>query len=121
MINEDCIYPTWKVQLRQIQTFFHSQFYQSWNRHHKPAQMIFNDNLRSTAIQTTIKMAHRAFYRRTLKNNQSGRLKTVDDLWKLFVDELTKQIKPCIYTYIIDDNTWRFSETGAGFCYRFCK
>ncbi|CAF0970628.1 unnamed protein product [Rotaria sordida] len=121
MVNEDCIYPTWKVQLRQIQTFFHSQFYQSWNRHHKPAQMIFNDNLRSTAIQTTIKMAHRAFYRRTLKNNQSGRLKTVDDLWKLFVDELTKQIKPCIYTYIIDDNTWRFSETGAGFFIDFAS
>jgi len=43
-------------------------------------------------------------------------LTNADDLWKLVLSERTTQcIKPCIYTYVIDDNTWRFSETGHRF------
>ncbi|CAF2393674.1 unnamed protein product [Rotaria sp. Silwood2] len=31
------------------------------------------------------------------------------------MNKTEQRIKPCIYTYIIDDYTWRFSETGNKF------
>ncbi len=48
---------------------------------------------------------------RTLKPNENGRLTSADDLWKfIFLDRETQKMKPRAYNYIIDDNTWRFSE-----------
>ncbi|CAF4867032.1 unnamed protein product, partial [Rotaria sp. Silwood1] len=50
------------------------------------------------------------------KHHENGQITNADDLWKLvFADRTTQCIKPCIYTYVIDDNTWRFSETDVQF------
>ncbi|CAF2140278.1 unnamed protein product [Rotaria magnacalcarata] len=53
--------------------------------------------------------------------NQFGVLNTSHNFWKLLCDETTLQIKPCVYTYIIDDLAWRFSETGASFFLDFAS
>ncbi|CAF2697704.1 unnamed protein product [Rotaria sp. Silwood2] len=114
MLNPDCIYSTWKIQIRRISVFFKPQERQYWNRKYKVAQMIFGNCLLSLASQSTLKLAHKVLYGRTLKHNENGQLNNADDLWKfVFSDRTTKRIKPCIYTYVIDDNTWRFSETDA--------
>ncbi|CAF2529367.1 unnamed protein product [Rotaria sp. Silwood2] len=116
MINADSIYPTWKIQMRRISYFFPPHERQYWNTQYQSARTIFDNYPLSIVIQGGIKLLHRTLYRKTLKNNDNGRLKNGDDLWKfLFFDKATQQIRPCIYTYIIDDNTWRFSETGNQF------
>ncbi|CAF2528768.1 unnamed protein product [Rotaria sp. Silwood2] len=116
MLNQECIYSTWKINLRRISVFFHSYDRQQWNRQYRIAQTIFSGTPRAIAKQNAFKLAHKMLYGRTIKNNESGRLTNADDLWnKIFFDDKTQKIRTCIYTYIIDDSTWRFSETGIGY------
>jgi hypothetical protein len=116
MLNADCIYSTWKIQIRRISVFFKPHQRQHWNKKYKAAQAIFGHCPLSLISQSTIKLAHKALYGRTLKHNENGQLTSADDLWKLiFTDRTTHRIKPCIYTYVIDDYTWRFSETDGQF------
>jgi hypothetical protein len=104
MSNADCIYSTWKIQLRRISFFFPPDERQQSNRQYKAAQDVFGNYPISVAAQST------------LKYNENGRLTSADDLWKLiFLDRETQKIKPRVYSYIIDDNTWQFSETGHRF------
>ena len=116
MLNADCVYSTWKIQLKRISVFFPTYERQHWNRQYHAARNIFGGCPLALASQGTIKVAHKVLYGRTLKHNENGRLNTVDDLWKsIFTDRITKKIEPRLFTYIIDDNTWRFSETGHRF------
>lgn len=116
MLNADCVYPTWKIQIRRISVFFKLNDRQHWNRKYRAAQAIFSHCPLSLISQSTIKLAHKALYGRTLKHSENGQLNNAEDLWKLiFLDRTTQRIKPCVYTYIIDDNTWRFSETDVQF------
>jgi len=102
--------------MRRISFFFNPHERQYWNKDYKAAQNIFGNCPISIASQNTIKLAHKALYGQTLKHNENGQLNSADDLWKLiFSDRTTQCIKPCVYTYIIDDNKWRFSETNAQF------
>ncbi|CAF3161443.1 unnamed protein product [Rotaria sp. Silwood2] len=112
MLNTNCVYSTWKIHLRRISLFFKPHERQHWNTKYKAAQTIFGNYPASLASLTTIKLAHKALYGQTLKHHEKGQLTNADDLWKfVFSNRTTQRIKPCIYTYIIDDNTWRFSET----------
>ncbi|CAF1240772.1 unnamed protein product [Rotaria sordida] len=116
MLNNECIYSTWKINLRRISVFFRSYERQQWNRQYRIAQTIFGGTPTSIIKQNAFKLAHKLLYRQTIKNNETGRLKNADDLWKLILyDNKTQKIRTCIYTYIIDDNSWRFSETGIGY------
>lgn len=116
MLNADCVYSTWKIQMRRISHFFPPYHRQHWNTQYKAAQKIFGDCPLSLASRSSIKIAHKILYGRTLKHNQNGRLSNSDDLWRLvFVDRITQRVRPCVYTYVIDDTTWRFSETGHRF------
>ena len=116
MLHANHAYSTWKIQMRRISAFFPLYERQYWNRQYKAAQNIFGHCPISLASQTTIKIGHKVLYGRTLKHNEYGRLNNADDVWKLvFTDARTGRIQPCVYTYIIDDHTWRFSETGHQF------
>ncbi|CAF0836537.1 unnamed protein product [Adineta ricciae] len=116
MLNADSVYSTWKIPMRRISVFFPPYQKQHWNKHYKAAQLIFGKCPASLLSKTTLKVTHKALYARTVKHSENGRLNSADDLWKyVFAHKTTKQIKPCIYTYIIDNYTWRFSETGRQF------
>ena len=116
MINADCVYSTWKIPMRRISVFFPPYDRQHWNREYKAARAIFGDCPISLVSRNSIKLAHKVLYGRTLKHTESGRLDSVGDLWKLvFLDKSTQRIRPSLYTYVIDDYTWRFSETGVQF------
>ena len=115
-LNTDCIYSTWKIQIRRISVFFDLNERQHWNKKYRAAQTIFGHCPLSLISQSTIKLAHKALHGRTLKHSENGQLTNAEDLWRLiFTDRTTQRIKPCVYTYIIDDNTWRFSETDVQF------
>jgi hypothetical protein len=116
MLNTDHDYSTWKIHIRQISTFFRPEDRQPWNRDYDVAQAIFGNTPRAMAKQHTFKLAHKMLYGSTIKHDHCGRLTDAKDLWKLiFFDEKTQRIRTCIYTYIIDDHTWRFGETGVAF------
>ena len=116
MLNADCLYSTWKIQIRRIDVFFQLHQRQHWNKQYKAAQAIFGNYPLCLISQSTIKLAHKALYGRTLKHSENGQLKDADELWKMiFTDRTTQLIKPCIYTYVIDDYMWRFSETDGQF------
>ncbi|UJR14276.1 hypothetical protein I4U23_001266 [Adineta vaga] len=116
MLNADCVYSTWKIPMRRISVYFPPYQRQHWNTHYRSAQVIFGKCPVSLLSKTTIKLTHKALYGRTVKHNENGHLNSADDLWKhVFVDKTTKRIKPSIYTYVIDNYTWRFSETGGQF------
>jgi hypothetical protein len=116
MLNTDCVYSTWKIQMRQISVFLPPFDRQQWNRQYRVAQAIFDGSPRAVAKQHTLKIAHKLLYGSTLKNDETGRLANADDLWRLILtDDKTKKIRICIYTYVIDDSSWRFSETGTGY------
>jgi hypothetical protein len=115
-VNTEFIYSTWKIRLRRISVYFPSYERQYWNKHYRVAQTIFGNSIRSMAKQNSFKLAHKILYGRTIKRSEFGRLKNADDLWKLILfDNKRERIRSCFYTYIIDDNTWRFSETGEGY------
>ena len=116
MLNSNLIYSTWKVFLRRIPDFFPSDELQHWNRNYPVAKMIFHDSVISTATQTALKIGHKVLYRRTVKHNQSGVLMNTNDLRNSIFplcEDQTKRL--CIYTYIIDDHTWRFSQANGDF------
>jgi len=116
MLNTQLVYSTWKIHLKRISAYLPPYERQHWNRHYRIAQTIFGSSVRSIVKQNSFKLAHRLLYDRSLKNNEFGRLNDANDLWKLiFFDEDTQRIRAKFYTYIIDDNTWRFSETGEGY------
>ena len=114
--NDDRVYFTWKIHIRRIFAYFPPHDLQPWNREYDVAQSIFGGTPRSLVKQNAFKLAHKMLYGRSMKNNTSGRLRSASDLWKaILFDEKTQRVRACIYTYIIDDHTWRFSETGVGF------
>lgn len=114
--NSDYTYSTWKINMKRISYFFPPNERIHWNTEYKSAQAIFSNRPVSFITQSGIKLAHKTLYGHTLKHNENGQLNSVDDLWKhVFVDKTIQRIKPCVYTYIIDENTWRFSETGSHF------
>lgn len=116
MLNQNVNYSTWKIPLRRISVYFRPYDFQPWNRQYPIAQSIFNGTPASAARQNSFKLLHKLLYGRTIKNSETDRLTNADDLWKkIFFGRPTIAARLCFYTYIIDENTWRFSETGAQF------
>ncbi|CAF0762283.1 unnamed protein product [Adineta steineri] len=116
MLNADCVYSTWKISMRRLSFFFPPAQRQHWNTNYKLARSIFGNCPLALVSKSTIKIGHKVLYGSTIKHNENGQLNNADDLWKyIFTDNITQRIKPCIYTYVIDDYTWRFSETGVRF------
>ncbi|KAG8878267.1 hypothetical protein FRB97_002666 [Tulasnella sp. 331] len=107
-------YATWKLYIMGIPEFFQDT-HQHWNEKYPAAQKIFGHGPVSSTIRLAIHSGHKMLYARTTAN-AFGVLNRAGDLLQLFKDETTKdRIKPAVYTYIINDDTWRFSETGAAF------
>ncbi|CAF1641394.1 unnamed protein product, partial [Didymodactylos carnosus] len=112
----DQYYSTFKIQLRRISSYLPIEKRQKWNIKYKAAQTIFQGPL-SSCVQSSIKIAHQMLYAKTT-TTEYGLLSNGDghEVWRLFMDRhANNRIKPCIYTYVIDDYIWRFSETGVEF------
>ncbi|GLB35678.1 putative protein kinase C conserved region 2 (CalB) [Lyophyllum shimeji] len=130
-LNEARLYATWKMYLRGIPVFFGDNF-QGWNRSYKSAQSIFQGPA-SIAVRSGIQAGHRMLYARKT-TNQFGVIEAAADLIELMCGGASRpgalhnpqfehRIKPAVYTYVIsaDDDSFRFSETGAAFFVDFAS
>lgn len=97
---------------------------QHWNRNYKAAQSIFQGPT-SILLRCGIQAGHRMLYARTTKNG-FGIISGPLDIHALLRGERKcgegdiegpHRVKPAVYTYIIsaEDDSFRFSETGAAF------
>ncbi|CAF3396948.1 unnamed protein product [Rotaria sp. Silwood1] len=118
-VNDERLYSTWEIYLKRIDYFFNLNQKQKWDPSNKAAKLIFEGPM-AFGVQTLMKRAYHILYAKHT-TNQFGVLNSSDDLWKLLSDETKLNIKPCVYTYIIDDTTWKFCETGASFSVDFAS
>lgn len=105
---------------------------QGWNHDYKAAQAIFQGPT-SIAVRSGIVAGHRMLYARTALND-FGVIANADDMFQLLHGASRRsssggsrvsahRIKPAVYTYVIakEDETLRFSETGAAFFVDFAS
>ncbi|KAG1731236.1 uncharacterized protein EDB91DRAFT_1155182 [Suillus paluster] len=130
-LRDTQLYSTWKIYIKGIPQLFGDTM-QRWNHDYKAAQAIFQGPT-SIAVRSALVAGHRMLYARTVLNS-FGVITSADDVFKLLHDGprqlsgdgshgLTNRIKPAVYTYVIskEDETFRFSETGAAFFVDFAS
>ncbi|KIK91666.1 hypothetical protein PAXRUDRAFT_830632 [Paxillus rubicundulus Ve08.2h10] len=130
-LRDDRLYSTWKIYIKGIPQIFGEQV-QPWNRKYAAAQTIFQGPT-SLAVRSGIQAGHRMLYARTVKNG-FGVIQSSKDVINLLhggthrssadgTVSYAHRIKPAVYTYIIstDDESLRFSETGAAFFVDFAS
>ncbi|KAH8891972.1 hypothetical protein GQ53DRAFT_794131 [Thozetella sp. PMI_491] len=124
-LNDERLYSTWKIYISG-----------GWNRDYPAAQRIFGPGADSFTLRSAIKSAHSILYARTTGNG-FGVIDTKADVLQLFAGTVRgqsappqeggqappKRIKPAVYTYVIatQDDSFRFSETGAAFLVDFAS
>lgn len=127
-LRDTRLYSTWKIYIKGVPQFF-GDTVQRWNHDYKGAQAIFKGPT-SIAVRSGIMAGHHMLYARTVSNG-FGVITDADDVFKLLRGGLRRdgnnafenRIKPAVYTYVIaeEDNTFRFSETGAAFFVDFAS
>ena len=131
-LDEARLYGTWKMYLRGVPLFF-GKDHQHWNRNYRAAQTIFQGPT-SLAVRSVIQAGHRILYART-GHDRFGIIESGGDIVKLFKggrssrpgiqnsQQFADRLKPAVYTYIIssEDDSLRFSETGAAFFVDFAS
>lgn len=119
------LYSTWKMFLKGVPLFLGDRV-QPWNKNYKAAQAIFQGPA-SVAVRSTIQAAHRMLYARTTTNGFGVINGPADVIAILHGGKdgtgTSHRVKPAVYTYIIavDDDSFRFSETGAAFFVDFAS
>lgn len=129
-INDARLYSTWKMYIKGIPKVFGDRV-QPWNRKYKAAQSIFQGPT-SIIVRSGIQAGHRMLYARTTHNG-FGIVDGPRDMHTLLqgvvrsgtgdILDRPHRVKPAVYTYIIslDDDSFRFSETGAAFFVDFAS
>lgn len=108
--------------------FFMGSELQEWNRNYKAAQTIFGGGPASSsaAVRAVIQTGHRLLYARSMKN-VFGTIERSEDVIKLLQgggnSPHANRVKPAVYTYVLspEDDSLRFSETGAAFFVDFAS
>ncbi|KAG6815534.1 hypothetical protein H0H87_000922 [Tephrocybe sp. NHM501043] len=128
-LDDARLYSTWKMYLRGVPIFFGDR-HQGWNRVYKAAQSIFQGPT-SIAVRSGIQAGHRMLYVRNARNvfgvidefGHVAQLLHSGENSRPGVREFEHRIKPAVYTYIIssEDDSFRFSETGAAFFVDFAS
>jgi hypothetical protein len=123
------LYSTWKVYIKGVPIYFEDHF-QPWNSKYKAAQSIFQGPT-SIAVRSGIQAGHRMLYARNTTNgfgvlNDSKGLLTLLQSSSSRSKETptgSQRVQPTVYTYVIaaEDNSLRFSETGAAFFIDFAS
>ncbi|KII89529.1 hypothetical protein PLICRDRAFT_160880 [Plicaturopsis crispa FD-325 SS-3] len=124
-INDARLYSTWKMYIKGIPLFFGDRT-QHWNVNYKAAQDIFQGPA-SIAVRSGIQAGHRLLYARTTAN-AFGTIESSQDILGILwggkgPDGYAHRVKPAVYTYVIavQDDSFRFSETGAAFFVDFAS
>lgn len=117
------------MYIKGVRLFF-GDTVQPWNRGYKAAQAIFQGPS-SVAVRASIQAGHRMLYARSTTNG-FGIIENKDGIYDILHGGqdvkggkalFMHRIKPAVYTYIIsaEDDSFRFSETGAAFFVDFAS
>jgi hypothetical protein len=114
------------MYIKGVRLFFGSEV-QPWNRNYKAARSIFQGP-GSVPLRATIRAGHRMLYARST-TNRFGVVEGKQETYKLLQTgkdarkNIMHRVKPAVYTYIIsvEDDSFRFSETGAAFFVDFAS
>ena len=129
-LNDARLYSTWKMYIMGVPLFF-GDVHQHWNRDYKAAQSIFQGPT-SLAVRSGVQAGHRMLYQRTASNG-FGVIEDAAGLMQVLhggaresdavESQFENRVKPAVYTYIIssEDDSFRFSETGAAFFVDFAS
>ncbi|KDR82162.1 hypothetical protein GALMADRAFT_58979 [Galerina marginata CBS 339.88] len=143
-LNDARLYSTWKVFLKGVRLFF-GDTYQHWNKDYPAAQKIFQGPT-SLAVRSGIQAGHRMLYART-PSNGFGIIEDKEGIMQILqagsslpgsaannnsssntantanTSPFAHRVKPAVYTYILssEDDSFRFSETGAAFFVDFAS
>ncbi|TRM57010.1 hypothetical protein BD626DRAFT_551264 [Schizophyllum amplum] len=123
-INDARLYSTWKMYIVGVPLYFEDH-YQHWNEAYPAAQKIFKGPI---VVRSTIQAGHRMLYARST-TNAFGIIEGAQDIKNILHGggssrpntdrgrQFAHRVRPAVYTYIIssDDDSFRFSETGAAF------
>lgn len=101
-------YATYKVTLHDAASFM-GHLVCHWNEKYPRAAQIFNNPINVSIIRTT----HTGLFRHKV-TSEYGVLSTGEDFFKL-VSYGLRESQPRYFTYVLMDNSLRFSETGAAF------
>lgn len=130
-LNDQRLYSTWKISLKGVPRYFGNTV-QGWNHKYHAAQTIFGTSTSSYTVRQTIRAGHRLLYARSTRNG-SGTLETLLEVFELLHSGGQRtigsrvldghRVKPAVYTYVIavEDDSFRFSETGAAFFVDFAS
>ncbi|KAG2131240.1 uncharacterized protein EDB93DRAFT_1094489 [Suillus bovinus] len=127
-LKDTRLYSTWKIYIKGVPQLF-GDMVQRWNHDYKAAHAIFKRPT-SIAVRSGIMAGHHMLYARSVSNG-FGVITSADDVFKLLRGGLRRdgtsifenRVKPAVYTYVIaeEDDTFRFSETGAAFFVDFAS
>ncbi|PPR07071.1 hypothetical protein CVT24_010972 [Panaeolus cyanescens] len=130
-LDEARLYSTWKMYIAGVPVFF-GDVHQPWNKNYKAAQNIFQGPT-SIAVRAGIQAGHRMLYARTVTNG-FGVISDAASIQHILHGgqsrpgqapnaQYAHRVKPAVYTYIIssEDDSFRFSETGAAFFVDFAS
>ena len=120
------------MYLKGVPIFFGDK-HQHWNQDYKAAQSIFQGR-GSLAVRSVIQAGHLMLYARTA-HDHVGVIESRTDMTALLrggrgsgpgiqhFPQFADRLKPAVYTYIIssEDDSLRFSETGAAFFVDFAS
>lgn len=122
-LNDERLYSAWKLSIKGVPDFFGDRV-QPWNRNYGAARSIFVGPA-SLAFRSGIQAGHSVLYSpRT--TDTSGVLSSREEVYALLCGGRhpgKHRVKPAVYTYVIavQDDTFRFSETGATFFVDFAS
>lgn len=130
-LDDARLYSTWKMYIMGVPQFF-GDVHQQWNKDYKAAQSIFQGPT-SIAVRGPIQAGHKLLYARTAGNG-FGIIEDAAGITQVLHgggssrpgangSQFAKRVKPAVYTYIIssEDESFRFSETGAAFFVDFAS
>lgn len=86
---------------------------QKWNTKYKAAQAIFGSSPSAKGLKSSIRIQHQSMYRWGQQSRQ-GFIKSADDFLRL-IHYGKRQGQMRYFTYVLLDDSLRFSETGCAF------
>lgn len=104
---------TYEVALFHVKQFF-GNTKQNWNVNYDKAVKIFGTEPMSVLVRKTIAAQHAELYRKGIWKTKQGNIKTGDELLRLMNFGIKAGCRR-MFTYVILDDKWNFSETDSTF------
>jgi hypothetical protein len=119
-VNDERVYSAWEVVLKNVPKYLNPAITQKWGTDPNKAKILSQEGLVGSTTRTAIQGFHKKLYAKR-PDDERGVIASKADVLKLFHlgkksrSPFANRVKPAIYTYVIavEDNTMRFSETGA--------